>query len=141
MHCRSQFHIRVKLPYAQAFALFGAWKERDWDPDWRPRFVHPEPARDQEGAVFVVDNRVWINTCFDVRTGHVQYAHVRDKSLVTRIDICLGESIRGETAVTVVYERTALDETAAAEIAEFARTDPQQGREWERLIEAYIRSR
>ena len=38
----------------QTAPLFGANEERKWAPDWKPQFVYPNPARDQQGMVFQV---------------------------------------------------------------------------------------
>jgi hypothetical protein len=137
-HCRSEFHFTIPLHYSQAFPLFGAWKEREWDLSWHPSFIHPNPPCDEEGAVFIVGSTVWVITAFDLASGHVGYVNVRETGILTRIDIQVRPDNGDSTNVSVVYERTALKPEAAAQIAGFARTDPQQGPEWVRLIEAYI---
>jgi hypothetical protein len=145
LHCRSEFHFSVRLAYAEAFPLFGGWKEQEWDPDWKPIFLYPDPARDIEGAVFLVKtpeySSVWVNTEFDISTGRVQYVNVRDGLIATRIQIQVRSLGLGGTQVSVAYERTALDPAAAPAITEFARTDPEQGAQWQAMIEAAKQSR
>jgi hypothetical protein len=144
LHCRSDFHFSLSLPYDDAFPLFGAWNEQKWDSSWTPHFIYPAPPRDQEGSVFVVESSqhrsVWVTTIFDQAGGHVQYVNVRDNHLVTRIDIRITSASTDVTDVSVAYERTALDEAAASEIDEFARNDLRQGSEWKSLIEAFLQS-
>lgn len=131
----------MPLTYAHAFPLFGAWEEQKWDSEWKPRFIYPDPPRDQEGAVFTIEtpqhSSVWVNTAFDRANGRVQYVNVRSGRLVTRIDIRIESATPVATEVFVVYERTALDESGAAEIRALAISDPQQGPHWQSAIDAY----
>jgi hypothetical protein len=47
----------VHAPFAKAAPLFGPEGERAWaGKHWNPEFIHPQPARDVEGAVFTIQH-------------------------------------------------------------------------------------
>ena len=144
-HVRTGFHFTLAIPFEAAGPLFGAWEERKWADDWHPLFLYPAPPADQEGAVFRVEHgghrSVWVNTVFDPAAGHVQYVYVLNDAMATRIDIHLKRDGAGGTAVSVVYERTALMAEANAHVRSFAQNDAQQGAEWKAQIEKYWASR
>ncbi len=99
-HTRTEFKFTVDAPFEQTAPLFGANEERKWSPDWNPQFVYPVPAQDQQGMVFRVDHphhsSVWVNTAFDLTTGHIQYAYVLNEAMTTLIDIHLTREERGK---------------------------------------------
>lgn len=140
-HTRAEFQVTVHLPYAQAAPLFGAWKEQEWSPDWKPQFVYPLPPADREGAVFKVEHgshsSVWITTDYDLETGHIQYVYLLNNLFLTRIDIRLRKDGENATAARVVYERTALDAAANEHVQSMAKTDAKQGPEWQAALDAY----
>jgi hypothetical protein len=145
-HVRSEFTFTVKAPMAEAFPLFGPEGERGWSgPHWDPQFVWPVPAKDVEGAVFRVHHghhsATWVNTAFDAQAGHAAYAYVIDGKMATRIDVQLSSVDQATTRVHVIYERTALDSSVNADVAEMAKADAKMGPEWERDIAAYLKSR
>ena len=90
-HTHEEFSLVVKAPYEQAFPLFGAYEERKWAKGFDPQFIHPSPARDQQGMVFTTErdgmSSVWTNTAFDPASGHVQYIYYVKDTMVTLIDI------------------------------------------------------
>jgi hypothetical protein len=142
-HVRTDFSFRVDAPYAVVAPLFGAHEERRWAPDWAPRFIHPQPVADIEGAVFVVDNdppMVWINTIFDLAAGRVQYANFANGSLVTRIDIAIEGRAPASTEVRVSYERTSLDPSADDQLPHLAAADRKKAEEWASEIRACLQS-
>lgn len=100
--------------------MFGALAEKKWDPDWKPEFLYPTPAADEEGSVFAVSHNghhsIWTTTVFDLERGHVQYLYFIEGVMITRIDIHLSKSASGGTDVRVLYERTALDPAANAHV-------------------------
>src|SRR5215468_10658349 len=80
-HVENGFEFTVHAPYDKVAPLFGAHGERAWGgADWDPQFLHPQPARDVAGEVFSVAHghgrSTWVNTAFDLETGHVQYVYV-----------------------------------------------------------------
>ncbi len=142
-HVRTDFSFRVNAPYADVAPLFGAHEERRWAPGWAPRFIHPHPAADIEGSVFVVDGEspaVWINTIFDLAAGRVQYANFTDGSLVTRIDIAIDGRAAAITEVRVSYERTSLDRSADDQLRRLAAADREKAEEWASEIRACLQS-
>ena len=111
-HTRTEFSFTVDAPFEQVVPLFGANEERKWAADWDPQFVYPAPTRDQQGMVFKVahgqHSSVWINTALDLAAGHIQYTYILNDAMATLIDIHAIQQGAQKTAVTVVYERTAL---------------------------------
>jgi hypothetical protein len=141
-HTRTEFSFTVDAPFEQVVPLFGAHEERRWADRWDPQFVYPLPARDQQGMVFKVAHgqqwSVWINTAFDLAAGHIQYAHVLNAAMATLIDIHATRSGPQKTAVTVVYERTALIPEANEHVQHFAKGDANGGKEWADALNAYF---
>lgn len=129
-----------------AAPLFGPEGERAWaGTDWNPQFVFPTPARDVQGAVFTVQHgehtAVWINTVFDLETGHMQYVYVLADLLATTIDVRLHPIDLTHTRVDVTYTRTALRPEANEHVLRMAKHDGEQGPEWEAAIHAYLEHR
>src|ERR1700751_2181137 len=80
LRTQTAFDIIVRLPYAQAAPLFGPEGERPWaGKHWDPQFLYPQPAHDEQGAVFTVHHgpvtAVWVNTLFDLEARHFIYAY------------------------------------------------------------------
>ena len=142
VHTRHEFSFTVDAPFEQIVPLFGANEERKWAHDWNPQFVYPIPARDQQGAVFTVAHgqysSVWINTALDLTGGHIQYAYVLNDAMATLIDIHAARQGAQKTAVTVVYERTALIPEANEHVQHFAKGDEGAGKEWGEAMNAYF---
>ncbi len=142
MRTDESFRFTVRLSAGEAFGLFGADGERAWAPDWDPAFVHPQPARDEDGMVFIEGQgdaqAVWINTAFDRDAGHIQYVYVRPGTMAVCIDLDLRRVAERETTVSVRYRRTALRPEASPFVQEMARHDRAAGPEWESLIAARL---
>ncbi len=141
-HIRNEFSFTVDAPFEQVVPLFGANEERKWADGWDPQFVYPNPARDQQGEVFKVahgqNTSVWINTALDLTAGHIQYAHVLNDAMATLIDIHATRQGLNQTAVTVVYERTALIPAANEHLQHFAKGDASAGKEWSEALNGYF---
>jgi hypothetical protein len=141
-HTRTEFHFTADASFEQTAPLFGADEERKWAPDWKPQFVYPNPARDQQGMIFQVAHgsytSTWANTAYDLAAGHIQYAYVLNDAMVTMIDIHLVREGAEKTAVSVVYERTALLPEANEHVQHFAKSDEKAGKEWEQQINGYL---
>lgn len=141
-HTRTEFHFTANASLEKAAPLFGADEERKWAPDWNPRFIYPSPARDQQGMVFQVAHgpygSTWVNTAFDLDSGHIQYAYVLNDSMVTTIDIHLARASAEKTTVSVVYERTSLRPEANEHVQHFATGDATAGKEWAEQINRYL---
>jgi hypothetical protein len=141
-HVRTEFSFTVDAPFEQVVPLFGAHEERKWAEGWTPQFVFPMPAHDQQGMVFKVAHgqlsSVWINTALDLAAGQVQYAHVLGDAMATLIDIHATRQGPQKTAVTVVYERTALTPEANEHVEHLAKGDANGGKEWGDAMNAYF---
>jgi hypothetical protein len=83
-------------------------------------------------------NAVWINTALDLTAGHIQYAYVLNDAMATLIDIYATPRGPQKTAVTVVYERTALIPEANEHVQHFAKGDENAGKEWGDAMNAYF---
>ncbi len=142
-HTRTEFHFVTEMPFAQAVPLFGAFEEQRWAPEFKPEFIYPTPAADQEGSVFRVKHgshdSIWVNSVYDLAAGHIQYVYVLGDVLLTRIDIHLSKDGESRTAVSVVYERTALDPSANEHVLKMAAHDGDQGSEWKAALDAYAK--
>jgi hypothetical protein len=141
LHAREQFSLLANASFDAAWPLFGAHKERVWAPDWQPVFLWPEKPHDQEGMAFKVahENRtaIWVNTCFDREAKRIQYVYVIPDVVVTVITLKL-TPLRDSTAVEVVYERTALAESANDTVRDMSASDRVAGYEWSQQINAYL---
>ena len=144
-HTHSEFSFEVHAPMAVAAPLFGAEAERAWGGEsWNPRFLYPRPASDIQGAVFHVKHGAhdgtWVATAQDFRGGHVQYVNLIDGAMATFIDIRITAPSPKETAVTVVYERTALRPELNDHINELAENDKSSGPHWASAINDYLKA-
>ena len=145
VHTHSEFSFTVHAPMDVAAPLFGAEAERAWGGDsWNPRFVYPQPASDVEGAVFFVKHgghdSTWVATAQDFKGGHVQYVNVIDGAMAIFIDIHLRPASEKETAVNVVYERTALRPDLNEHIRELGAADKTSGGHWSDAINGSLRT-
>src|ERR1035437_7094926 len=142
VHTRTDFSFTVDAPFDQIAPLFGANEERKWSAGWNPQFIYPTPAHDQQGMVFKVAHgqftSVWVNTALDLAAGHIQYAYVLNDAMATLIDIHLTRESEQKTAVTVVYERTALLPQANEHVQHFTKSDAGAGKEWGDAINSYF---
>ncbi len=142
LHTRTEFSFTVDAPFDQVMPLFGANEERKWSAGWNPQFVYPMPAHDRPGMVFTVAHgqftSSWVNTAFDLAAGHVQYAYVLNDAMAVLIDIHATRQDANHTAVTVVYERTALMAEANEHVQHFAKGDAGAGKEWGDAMNAYF---
>lgn len=142
LHTRTEFRFTVDASFEHVVPLFGANEERRWARNWNPQFIYPTPARDQPGMVFKVAHgqltSVWVNTALDLVTGHIQYAYVLNDAMTTLIDIHATRQGPEKTAVTVVYERTALLPEANQHVQHFTKGDAGAGKEWGDALNAYF---
>jgi hypothetical protein len=140
-HTRVTFSFDVDAPMAAAMPLFGADRERTWAEGWDPQFVHPSPAADQPGMVFIVSGAhgrsTWVNTALDFTRGFVQYVYVVPSVMVAWITIH-GSPRDAGTHVEVSYERTSLDPAADADVEQLAASDAGAGSAWSREIAAAL---
>jgi hypothetical protein len=142
IHRRTEFTFDINASFETVVPLFGADKERLWAEEWNPQFVHPQPANDEAGAVFTTrtgDSSVWINTVYDRKHGHIQYACFASEGMATLIDIHVQKRSATGTRAIVVYERTALQPEANEYVNRQADSDATKGTEWEAAMQSYLR--
>jgi hypothetical protein len=145
-HVENGFRFTVRAPYESVAPLFGAFGERAWAGEhWNPMFLYPQPARDVEGEVFTIDHgharATWVNTAFNLESGHMQYVYVIPEMQAVLIDIHLQRhDVPVSTDVSVVYQRTALKPEFNARVSELGQKDRQGAPEWSSAIETYLRS-
>jgi hypothetical protein len=142
-HVSNSFQLTVNAPIEKAGLLFGPDGERNWaGKNWHPVFLHPQPGRDVQGAVFTVPHgdrtAVWVNTLFDVANGQMQYVCFVPDMLVFSVDVHLTALHPTMTKVVVTYVRTALKASANETVEVMGRHDRDAGGEWQRSIDAYL---
>ncbi len=142
-HVQNSFTFEIEAGLSEAFPLFGANKEKEWALDWDPQFIYPQPAEDVRGSVFRVEHdhlsSIWVNTEFDLATGHIQYVYFLPKLLVTTIDIYLTGLDSGGTRAQVTYERTALHRIANALVHRKSISDADAAPEWQAHINSHLK--
>jgi len=139
-HVENRFEFTVRAPYDKVAPLFGAHGERAWGGEhWDPQFLYPRPAQDVEGEVFTVahghTHATWVNTAFDLQSGHVQYVYVVPDIQAVLIDVHLQHDDPARTGVKVLYERTALKARFNDHIREMGKKDSESAAEWRDAIE------
>lgn len=142
-HTVRTFQFIAFAPMSRVAPLFGAARERDWEPEWKPTFVWPDTPADRSGMVFTVahghKNAVWVNTQYDLQKGRFQYVYVIPDVMATLLTLTL-EPREAHTIVTVRYERTALSPDASPIVQSMAQHDDTAAPEWEQKINAYLSS-
>lgn len=138
-HLTANFDFVVCAPLHKAAPLFGPEGERAWaGKHWNPEFIHPQPARDVQGAVFTIQNQlgkaVWVNTLFDLHTGRFQYVQFLSNLMVTVVDVRLEPGGQNSTRVKVQYTRTALTAKGSRHVTAMHDVDRKSGHEWEQAI-------
>lgn len=141
VHTEERSAFTANAPMEEVAPLFGADKERVWSPGWDPHFLHPMPAKDEEGMVFTAAHShlrsVWVNTEFEAKSGRTQYVYVIPDALVTVITLRLTPE-GDKTQVEVEYDRTALSAEVDAHVRHMAEQDRTAGPEWEKQVNEYL---
>jgi hypothetical protein len=145
LRTQTAFDVTVNLPYTEAAPLFGPEGERAWaGKHWNPQFLYPQPAHDEQGAVFTIQHGpftvTWVNTLFDVEARQFQYAYFIPNILVTTIDVRFTPA-NAITRVHVVYTRTALTPEGNDHVATLTASDKAAAQNWQQAIDAYLVSR
>ena len=145
LRTQTSFDLTVNLPYAEAAPLFGPEGERAWGGDhWNPQFLYPQPAHDEQGAVFIIQHGpftvTWVNTLFDLEARHFQYAYFIPDILVTTIDVRFTPE-SATTQVHVIYTRTALTSEGNDQVAKLTASDKAAAQNWQQAIDTYLVSR
>ena len=145
LRTETAFDLVVHLPYDQAAPLFGPAGERPWAGiHWNPQFLYPQPAHDEQGAVFTVQHgpvtAVWVNALFDLDSRRFIYAYFVPDIMVTTIDLRFSPG-PNTTQVHVVYTRTALTPEGNEHVTAFTNKDKSAAHEWQQEIDTYLASR
>ena len=138
-HVETSFDFSVPKPYETVVPLFGALGERCWGgEDWNPQFSYPQPPQDISGAVFSIkhghSSSTWINTSFDLKSGHIQYVYFVRDALAAVVDIQARSIGSSGTSVTVTYQRTALNPQMNSHVRELSKQDHDAGQHWAAAI-------
>ena len=139
----TSFDLVVHLPLAQTMPLFGPEGERAWaGGHWNPEFIYPQPAYDQQGAVFSIHHgpytATWVCTAFNLEARHIQYVYFVPELMVTTIDLHFKPVDGNKTAVNVVYARTAIASEGNAHVAAMSDADKNASVEWQQAIDEYL---
>ena len=143
-HVQNSFRFTLALPLDRAAQFFGPEGERCWAGEhWNPEFLHPIPAKDIEGAVFMIPHgsrkSVWVNTRFDLAAGRMQYVAFVPETLVSTIDVQLTAISSSSTGVEVTYTRTALSPSANDDVVALGASDGANGPHWQKAIEGCLK--
>lgn len=146
MHTQTAFDLVVHASYAETAPLFGPEGERPWaGKHWDPQFIHPQPAHDEEDAVFTIrhgpSKAVWVTALYDIEGRHFKYVYFLDGLLVTTIDVRFHPIDASSTAVHVVYTRTALTPQGNDHIVAMTEGDKSAGADWQSALNSYLESR
>lgn len=117
--------IVVDLPVDRTFMLFTPAGETLWVEGWSPRYIHPADGRTEPGMVFSTGSgdatTHWLLADFD-RTGHrSRYLRCTPASRMAVVEVQCRAIDAQRTEVEVGYTLTALNDAAAAAIADFER--------------------
>ena len=143
IQARSQFEFTLPVSLEIAAPLFGPEGERCWaGAHWNPQFLYPRPGKDVEGAVFTVEHgevrSVWVNTLFDLANGRMQYVSLIPDAVVSIINVRLTRLGSNKTEVQVTYTRTALAVAENEHVSALARSDRENGPQWQGAIESCL---
>lgn len=146
LRTQTSFDLTVRLSYAQAAPLFGPEGERAWaGKHWNPQFLYPQPAHDEQGAVFTIQHgpvtATWVNTLFDLEARHFIYAYFMPGIMVTTIDVRFATATPTTTKVHVVYTRTALTPEGNEHVTALTGNDEAAAHQWQQAIDTYVASR
>jgi Polyketide cyclase / dehydrase and lipid transport len=135
--------IHVALPTTEAFQLFTPRGEREWAHGWDPMFPAPTSDDTAPGTVFEIDAHghrgTWLVTD-RVRGRRIAYAQVIPGERAGTITVTL-EPTEGGSEVEVVYELTALSDTGAHDLEQFAGRYGDYVRSWQDAIAACLETR
>ena len=133
--------VRVALALADAFALFTPSGERRWAVGWDPWFPAPPEDETQPGTVFVTAHddvtTTWVAVARD-RPRSIAYANVSEAGRGALVQVSCAPEPDGTTTATVTYDITALNDSGAAWLDEFAAGYPQYLEHWEHAIAAAL---
>jgi hypothetical protein len=145
-HAETSFDVVVHAPYPEAAELFGPEGERAWaGKHWDPKFIFPQPGKDAEGAVFIIQHgpgqAVWVVAQHDLESKHFQYVYFLESLMVCTIDVRFAIVDAGTTSVHVTYARTSISTVGDEAVAGMSDRDKRAGAEWQAAIDGYLATR
>jgi hypothetical protein len=138
------FTFDLPAPVEAATPLFGPVREREWSPEWAPRFLHPSEPVQRAGAVFTTagqgGTRLWVLTTYDPAAGHVAYVVNDPDFLLTEIEISVTPNGPRASRATVTYRRSALTGRANDQVEALTPAwAAEQARHWGAAIAAALK--
>jgi hypothetical protein len=125
----------IDAPPHDAFPLFSAKREMEWDHEWRPVFLADE-------TVFMVNDdfgpSTWIRTRYDEHERAVNYVRVTPEHTVGEIWIRVVATSDARSNVTVTYRLTGLSERGNTFVARWQDEFPAKGPVWAAVINHYL---
>jgi hypothetical protein len=116
---------RILAPPAAVFPLLCPVREKEWLEGWAEivEVVHTESGVAEDGCVFRTrppgrPETIWQVIRHDAGAGIVEFARVTDGLLATRLRIDVSPAGAGESAVTITYTFTPLNDAGRALVAE-----------------------
>jgi len=136
--------IQVGLPPEEAFRLFTPAGEQEWVHGWHPRFPVPAPDDTEPGTVFETDahgyQAIWVVTGRQPGTS-ISYARLIPGSQAGTVTVTIGPAEGGRSEVEVSYHLTALTDSGARSLREFADGYPAYLRSWQDALSAWVSCR
>ncbi|HEY4281690.1 MAG TPA: hypothetical protein VGM62_01415 [Chthoniobacterales bacterium] len=135
-------HLNGSLP--DVTPLFGPVGERQWAPDWEPRFIHPSTAGQREGAVFMTkstngEDRLWLLTTYQPQQGRVEYVIVIPGFTANQIKIEVVPEGEKRCKAIVTYRHSALAPEGNNEVTELdSHWAEMQRIHWEMAVNAVL---
>jgi hypothetical protein len=125
----------INAPPDDAFPLFSAKREMEWDSDWRPVFLIDD-------TVFVVEDdfgrSTWIMTRYDAHERAVNYVRFTPEHTVGQIWIRVAAMTDTQSRVTVTYRLTALSARGNTFVTRWREEFPRKGQVWADVINHYL---
>lgn len=146
-HLELHHRILVRTGAREALELFTPLGERDWVPNWDPRFVHPQDGAAVRGGVFTTvepdgAETVWMVSEYDPRSLHARYARITPGRRAVQVSIDCEPVDRATTRVTVAYELTSLSPAGDPDLEAWTEDwYADHVDEWARLIQARLDAR
>jgi hypothetical protein len=132
--------IRVGLRPAEAFRLFTPVGEQDWAAGWHPRFPASVEDDAEPGTVFETDahghHSVWVVTQCEPGV-RIAYARLTPGSQAGTVTVTISAAGQHSEA-DVTYHLTALTDTGAARLSQFADGYPAYLQSWQDAITAWL---
>jgi hypothetical protein len=129
----------------EAFPLFGAKREMDWDPNWHPEFIAPVSGdQTADGAVFLIrgddQESVWVMTEYDISKRSVAYVRVTPGHSVGQLWINVTPLRPAASQVKVTYRLTGLSTTGSSFVDKWTNEFPHTAPDWQAVLNHYLQT-